>query len=127
MSLLFGFSVIAQVINHYCQESTHYCQASTTDHIQSPKVDVIITLCVQHQLFWTLSVLNIPLNPSHNSSLCNISPILINTSAVLSLLMLKTIDSLRVCSGNPDVKFWTCGDIHFFKFLMILQYSGAPP
>ena len=51
----------------------------------SPSVDVIVTLCVQRQLTWTLSVLNVSLDPSLNPSLQCFNPTLTSASAVLSL------------------------------------------
>ena len=54
--------VVKSALSYCCQEPAHHCQAAK-------RVDVIVTLCVQCQLIWTLSVLNIPLDPSLNSSL----------------------------------------------------------
>ncbi len=69
----------------------------------SPKVDVIITLCVQHQLTWTLSVLNVSLDPSLNPAFKCFNSTLSGAPAVVSLL--RAIDSLSCCVGNPDLKF----------------------
>ncbi len=72
-------------------------------HSDFPKVDVIVTLCVQSQLTWTLSVLNVSLDPSLNPALTCFNPTLSGASAVVSLL--RAIDSLNCCVGNPDLKF----------------------
>lgn len=68
-----------------------------------PRVDVVITLAVNDSLNWTLSALNISLNPALNSSLKNIASTIFAVSDILDLV--KVLDSLKFCVGNPDAKF----------------------
>ena len=68
-----------------------------------PQVDVVITVSVQDYLTWGLSVVNIVLDPPLNPSLHNITPTLMTISALLSLI--QVIDSLLICTGNPESEF----------------------
>ncbi len=72
--------------------------------VHNTHVTVSITLCIQSQLTWTISVFNISLDTSVNPSLCSFNSILENASDILSLL--RVIDSLKICAGNPDSKFF---------------------
>ena len=68
-----------------------------------PRVDVVITVSVQDDLTWGLSVLNIVLDPFLSPSLHNIAPTLTSISALLYLI--QAIDRLMICVGNPEIKF----------------------
>ena len=69
-----------------------------------PQINVVITESVQDDLTWGLSVLNIVLDPSLNSSLHNIAPMFTTISALLALN--QAIDCLIIYVKNPESKFW---------------------
>ncbi len=82
-------------------------------HSDFSKVDVIVTICVQRQLTWTLSVLNVSLDPSLNPALTCFNPTLSSASAVVSLLR-----ALNCRVGNPDLKF-----LDLWKHLSSMLYA----
>ncbi len=70
---------------------------------QTSRVDVVITLVVNENLTWTLSVFNIRLDPASNPSLGSIASTIIAASDVLNIV--QVVDSLRCCAGNGDARF----------------------
>ena len=72
-------------------------------HQPTAQVEVTFTLSIDESFGWRLSLFSHSLDPSTCGSLCNTPLSLRTVDQVLQLL--ATLDSVKICIGNPEKRF----------------------
>ena len=79
------------------------CKLRVHQESSQARADVSLSVSINNQLHWLLSVSNKQIDPASCPLLSGVLPTLTSVSTVWSLL--KLLNATKICIGNPDQKF----------------------